>query len=69
MRLQDHMPAGIRVSGLSIVTAVALFVTSGFVLASLATVFSAGLESSVQSEDADVVSKILANNRVRVGKP
>jgi hypothetical protein len=64
MRLQDHMPAGIRVSGLSIVTAVALFVTSGFVLASLATVLSAGLESSVQSEDADVVSKILANNRV-----
>jgi hypothetical protein len=64
MRLQDHLPSGIKIPGIFVVSALALVIISAFLLSNLSTLFSAAMEPSVESEDADVVSRLLASNRV-----
>ncbi|MDG2031024.1 MAG: hypothetical protein P8J45_08475 [Phycisphaerales bacterium] len=64
MRLQDHLPSGVRIPGMFIVSALAILIISAFMISNMSTLFSAAMEPSVESEDADVVSRLLANNRV-----
>lgn len=64
MRLQDHLPNGVRIPGLFVVSFLAILIVSAFMLSNISTLFSAAFEPSVEYEDADVVSRLLANNRV-----
>jgi hypothetical protein len=49
---------------LFIASALAIVITSAFMFSNMSTLFSAAMEPQVESEDADVVSRLLANNRV-----
>ena len=64
MRLQDHLPNGVRIPGLFVVSALAIVIISAFMLSNISMLFSAALEPNVESKDADVVSQLLANNQV-----
>ena len=64
MGLQDRLPSGVRIPGMLVLSVVALLIAAAFVLGSVSTLLSAITEPSVQSEDADVVSSLLENNRV-----
>ena len=66
MRMQDHLPSSLRAPGLFFVSAAALLLSSAFVLSSVLTIMDASMESSVNSEDADIVTRLLADNPVIV---
>ena len=64
MRLQDHLPEGVRLPGIVLAVLIALVLTSAFMLNNLFTLLGTSMVASVQSEDANVVGRLLENNRV-----
>ena len=64
MQLQDRLIPGVRIPTLALISLVALIMTASVMISAVFGVLGASMEDSVEADQADVVKRILASNRL-----